>query len=122
MIKFDDMEKILAVDCDDTLVLYEDNEWEGHKDFDQTIVIDNNGYSQRVMPHYKHIAMVKRFKFLGYKVIVWSGTGGWWARKVVETLGLELYVDMTMSKPLFHCDDSDKIEAIVGRRIYMNRK
>lgn len=121
MVKFEN-DKSLFVDCDDTLVLYDDDEWEGHKEYDSTILIDNNGYMQRVLPHYRHIQMIKRFKFLGYKVVVWSLTGAWWAEKVVKTLGIENYVDMVMSKPLFHCDDQEDVRVIVGKRIYMNRK
>lgn len=79
-------DKIIFVDVDDTLVLW-------------------SSTSPTYTPHHGHILMLKKFKARGHKIVVWSA-GGWeWANKIVNELGLELYVDIVMSKPAWFIDD-----------------
>lgn len=114
MITFDNNKSIFS-DVDDTLIMYTFPIEFAHR----TITIDNNGWKQTVLPHYEHIEMLKRFKFLGYKVVVWSATGSQWAEKITKELGLEPYVDICMSKPGYYVDDlHGHADDILGKHIY----
>lgn len=110
-------DKWLFVDVDDTLIAYE---WPSELEKD-TILIDNNGWQQRVLPRKEHIKILKTFKFLGYNVCVWSLTGAYWPEKIVKELKIEEYVDITMSKPLFLMDDQP-VENQSWKRIYKELK
>lgn len=79
-------DRCLFVDCDDTLIIWEEepNKWH---------------------PHQKHIDMIKRFHERGQSVIIWSAGGYKWALEVVKHLGLEPYVHTVMSKPAWYIDD-----------------
>lgn len=113
MVKFEN-DKSLFVDVDDTLIIYDPPEHLRS----QAIIMDNGGFKQEVLIHKKHVELIRRFKFLGYKVVVWSKTGAFWAEKIVKELGLENDVDMVMSKPLYFVDDRKELDAIVGKHIY----
>lgn len=87
-------------DVDDTLVL-----WDMEDDPD-AIEFRCYGQTHRLVPHKKHIEILKRHKEDGYKIIVWSAGGEAWARTIVDTLDLGDYVDYTISKPDWFYDDS----------------
>jgi phosphoserine phosphatase len=58
-----------------------------------------------LLPHRKHIEQLKKHKMRGHTVVVWSA-GGWdWAKAVVETLQLQNFVDLVISKPVWAYDD-----------------
>lgn len=58
-----------------------------------------------VIPHEKHLLMIKRHKQLGNTVVVWSKSGPEWARNIVEYFGLSGYVDLVCGKPCVVYDD-----------------
>lgn len=98
-------EKTLAVDVDETLVLFKyPPELEG-----QAVEFNAFGFPYRVVPHYKHIDAIKQFKARGHGVIVWSAGGGKWAEAVVKFLGLEEHVDLIMTKVDWAIDDKKDI-------------
>jgi FMN phosphatase YigB (HAD superfamily) len=105
----------LFSDVDETLILF------GKEDHPEAIELENNGFKMRVVPHKKHIDMIKRCKFRGHRIVVWSAGGSEWAEHVVKSLGLEDYVDLVISKPDFYIDDlkSDKFMP-ESNRVYFN--
>ncbi len=109
-------ETIAAFDVDETLVLwFHDTRYLEGKDF----IDPHDGTTHRLVPHSKHIKLLKDFKARGYTIIVWSGGGFQWAETVVKTLGLEDYVDICMSKLTKLIDDLQPHE-IFGSRIYLD--
>lgn len=96
-----DNENIVCFDVDDTLVMWNIPIGREH----EAIIFDNFGYSERLLPHYKHIELLKQFKVRGQYVVVWSQGGYKWASEVVKKLGLEDYVDCVMPKPKWIVDD-----------------
>lgn len=63
------------------------------------------GYDECLVPHKKHVEMLKQFAFRGHTVVVWSQGGSDWAEAAVEALGLQKYVDIIMPKPYWFFDD-----------------
>jgi FMN phosphatase YigB (HAD superfamily) len=104
-------------DCDDTLVMHDD---ELPKDL---YIADPYmfGHTMLVRKHERHIKLLKDFKGRGYTVVVWSAGGAKWAKAVVDALEIEPYVTLCMSKPLKYIDDLQAHE-IMGARIYLNEK
>lgn len=106
-------------DCDSTLVM-----WEGDVSFEgkEKSVIEikcpyDNGVI-RLLPHSKHVQMLIGHARTGWSVVVWSA-GGWeWAEAVVKALGVEQYVDIVMSKPVYAYDDLPLSEAVGVRRYF----
>lgn len=94
-------ENIVCIDVDDTLVIW--NVPPGREG--ETVLFNNFGYAEWLLPHQAHIRLLKQFKVRGQHVIVWSQGGYQWAREVVKCLGLENYVDAVMSKPKWIIDD-----------------
>lgn len=89
-------------DVDDTLVMWN---WP-HEKRDEVIVIkDELDISNHVVPHQPHIKAVKAHAKAGDFVVVWSQGGAAWAQCVVDTLGLDKYVDLVIGKPLWYYDD-----------------
>lgn len=94
-------DNVVCFDVDETLVI-----WNWPQSLvDKTFVFDNFGAAERLLPHDKHIKLMKDFKVRGHKVIVWSQGGYAWAREVVKKLELESYVDFVMAKPKWLIDD-----------------
>lgn len=105
-------------DVDDTLVLWE------HKDklTKGLDFIDPHDKSVHMLvPHKKHIKLLKDFKARGYTNIVWSGGGNSWAETVIKTLKLQKYVDIVMTKPMKFVDDLSANE-VLGSRIYLKHE
>jgi hypothetical protein len=99
--KVTENDNIITVDVDDTLVIW--NVPPGREE--ECITFDNFGYAQRLLPHRKHIELLKQFKVRGHYIIVWSQGGYQWAREVVKVLGLEEWVDEVKTKPKWYIDD-----------------
>jgi len=123
-------DRIVAFDCDDTLVMWEGREWEpgpNRVEFhcpisltgDNVIIKTDTVY---LVPHTKHIQKLKGYKRSGYYIIVWSAGGGAWAKEVVRVLGLEEHVDFVTSKPVYLYDDLPLNEAIGQRKYYQLKK
>jgi hypothetical protein len=110
-------DKVMMCDVDETLVIYN---WPKDRE-GETVEITNNGITKRLLPFFAHVELIKKFKFLGYDVVVWSMTGEAWANKIVEALELKDYVTLTMSKPMFYTDDQP-CENWMGTRIYKDNK
>lgn len=92
-------------DVDDTLVIWD---WKSinPEGIGLVYVVDpNSGVSERVMPHYRHIELMRQFKARGHTVMVWSQGGHEWAEAVCKTLGIEMLVDYVMDKPNWYVDD-----------------
>jgi hypothetical protein len=107
------------VDVDDTLVIWD---W---KPFDPegtnlvSIANPEANCSELVMPHDRHIQLIRQFKARGHTIVVWS-QGGWaWAESVVKTLGIENLVDLVMDKPNWYIDDLPS-EAFMRLPIYLH--
>ncbi len=92
-------------DVDDTLVIWDWREVNP----DATDLIDikspNSGTSVCVMPHRRHIELMKQFKARGHTVYVWSQGGHEWAEAVCIELGITDMVDYCMDKPNWYVDD-----------------
>lgn len=113
-----DNDMVVVIDCDDTLVMWNNNEyWINSPDkVEVTDPIDNA--TVYLIPHKQHIALVGKYKAQGYTVIVWSAAGYRWAEAVVKALKIENNVDFCMSKPLKYVDDL-RAEHILGSRVYI---
>lgn len=96
-------EPTVFFDVDDTLVLW--GSYHGHHPDPRAVAFDCYGTEYKLLPHFKHIELLKDLKKQGYKIIVWSAGTAPWAREVVRGLGLEEYVDHILSKPTFYVDD-----------------
>lgn len=107
-------EMVTMWDCDDTLVMWGDKENPNAMHF----VDPHDGTKHLLVPHKKHVKLLKDFKARGYVVVLWSGGGWQWAETVAKTLGIEDYVDFVMTKPSKYIDDLQAVE-ILGSRIYL---
>lgn len=107
-------DNVYYYDCDDTLVMWDNK----HKTETNTVLFNCHGFSENLVPHQGHIDHLKKAKqFDKATIIVWSA-GGWeWAKQVVETLGLEEYVDAVMTKPNYYIDDLNCTD-FMGKHIY----
>lgn len=76
-------EKLVAFDCDDTLVMWDDSADNYTPDANKLAVVDpylSAGYTGEpryvyLTPHKKHIQKLKGYKRTGFTVIVWSMGG-----------------------------------------------
>lgn len=96
-------DRTVVVDCDDTLVHWNISKYLDY--YKQFIIFEHEGYHVTLFPNKKNINLVRKFKKLGYSVIVWSQSGKDWAKKVVEELELVSYVDIVGTKPNYYIDD-----------------
>ena len=109
---------VVTFDCDDTLVIWNDNEyWVSGSDkvcfedpYDKSMIF--------LYPHTQHINLMKKYKAQGYTVIVWSAGGSLWAKEVVDKLKINNLVDVIMSKPIKYVDDLPASQ-ILGSRVYI---
>lgn len=97
--------RLVMFDVDDTLVIWDwrsvDSEGKGLV----TIKDPNGGCAEAVLPHYRHIELMRQFKARGHTVVVWSQGGHEWAAEVCKVLGIENIVDLVMDKPNWYVDD-----------------
>lgn len=121
-----DGEMVVTFDVDDTLVMWPENDRfrinqaSSAQPSEGSIEIPA-GYGTGVfhlVPHTKHIELLKNMKARGHVVVVWSAAGVKHAESVVKTLKLEPYVDVVMTKPCKYVDDL-KVESWFGPRIYL---
>lgn len=110
-------EMIVYFDCDDSLCMWTDNIYlpggdkiEFEDPYDSSLVY--------LIPHYRHIKLLKDYKERGYTVIIWSAAGYRWAQVVAKILELEEYIDYCQSKPIKFVDDLQASE-ILGDRVYI---
>lgn len=89
-----------CVDCDDTII-----QWNLSKYPDlPRITINYNGPAVVVL-NQRNINTVKKFKLLGYPIIIWSRTGADYAEVIARATGLDKIATAYMNKPLFYLDD-----------------
>jgi len=92
--------KVVAVDCDDTLVM-----WDRSKYPDlPRVMVDLCGPTELVV-NQKNVNLVRKLSKLGYSIVVWSQTGYDWAVTVGKAVGLDDCVSLYMTKPRYHVDD-----------------
>ena len=106
-------------DCDDTLVMRNDNEWEP-REGRVRFVDPHTKEVYYLTPHKKHIQILKEHFERGFTIIVWSAAGHDWAKTVYETLGLKDYVHYHMTKPSKFFDDLQANE-VLGQRVYLKQ-
>ena len=109
--------RTIFYDVDDTLVIWNwkavDPEGSGLIAIRDT----QSNHTEHLLPHQRHIELLKQFKARGHTIVVWS-QGGWqWAETVVRALGLEKLVDIVISKPDWYVDDLPA-SAFMGGNIY----
>src|ERR1051326_8851461 len=93
-------QKFYASDVDETLVII-DNIPEGIDESTLVKICINPNKPDAwcwAMRHERHIDMMRKMAARGFTIVVWSAGGEEWANYVVELLGLEGLVDVTMSK------------------------
>lgn len=97
--------RLVTFDVDDTLVIWD---WQSVDPTGNGLIPikdTNSGITQYVLPHYRHVELLKQFKSRGHTVVVWSQGGSAWAAYVCRALGIENAVDYCMDKPNWYVDD-----------------
>lgn len=85
----------------------------------QNYIVVNEGLYKRVFTvHDAHVECIKDFKARGHNVVVWSAGGADWAAVVIDSLGLQDYVDMITCKPDWYFDDL-KVTEWMGKQCYI---
>jgi predicted phosphatase len=97
---------VVGVDVDDTLVSWstKDSDKPPHPEC-VPIGIVFDGKIEQYWVFLPNLKSLKTHKHKGHAIVVWSGSGFAWAKKVVEVLALEDYVDLIMAKPKWLLDD-----------------
>lgn len=111
--------RIVMFDVDDTLVIWDWKELDPEGTNLVSISNPDGKCTELVMPHNRHITLMRQFKARGHTVVVWS-QGGWaWAESVVKTLGIEDLVDIVMDKPNWYVDDLPA-EAFMKKPVFLD--
>lgn len=109
-------EKLLFVDVDDTLIM-----WQWEPEYNEKTIFYKDPYTNKrfeVLPNRPNITLLKEKAFRGFTVVVWSAGGWQHAEAVVKALKLASYVDYVMSKPTAYVDDKD-VNDWFPMRIYL---
>jgi predicted phosphatase len=111
--------RLVTFDVDDTLVIWD---WRSVDPEGKGLVQIKNpdgNCTETVLPHYRHIELLRQFKARGHTVVVWSQGGSAWAASVCRTLGIDHLVDYAMDKPNWYVDDLPS-EAWMRAPIYLD--
>lgn len=100
-------------DVDDTLVMWYQHYEPGFDD--KCISIDFLENRHALVPHKKHIELLKDLYAQGWTVVVWSAGGLEWAQTVTKALGLENHVHHILAKPYRYVDDLYSDEFMLNR-------
>jgi FMN phosphatase YigB (HAD superfamily) len=121
MYKLARSEHTIAFDCDDTLIIWDENHM---KPFDDSVklICPHDGAITYHRVHKRHVEFLKKQHAKGYTVIVWSSAGSGWAESVVKSLNLEKYVDFVMSKPQKWVDDATNPADVLGVRVFLSEE
>ena len=111
--------RVVMFDVDDTLVMWDWREYSPDGEGTIDIVNTECNVIECVLPHYRHIQLLKQFKARGHTVIVWSQGGHSWAENVVKALQLQDLVDIVMDKPTWYVDDLSA-QVFLGGPIYLH--
>ena len=108
-------EQILAVDIDNTLLL-----WDEHDSGNQSVVFTDpyTGETKQVKVHEAHLRIVKSRLSRGAVLLVWSSSGYRWVEAALFALQLEHPRVIVLSKPIAYIDDKPCAEWM-GERIYL---
>lgn len=97
-------EQVVYFDVDDTLVKWDDTFTQPGND--KVAFLDPYDNSINYLtPHKKHIALLKKYKGRKNLIIVHSAAGVMWVKSVIQTLKLEEYVDICLTKSTKYVDD-----------------
>ncbi len=110
-------EKLLYVDCDDTLILWDKSEYSE----EPKVLIECYEEPASVVVHKKNVNLVRKFYLLGYGIIVWSATGSKWAKAVGHAVGIDSMVTAYLTKPRYHLDDKP-CATWMGENVYRSMK
>ena len=69
-------------------------------------------WTEKLVPHRKHIEQLKKHKMRGHIVVLWSAGGADWCAAVAKAFNLENIVDLCISKPNWAYDDLQPNEFI----------
>lgn len=124
--KIFNFDQVVTIDVDDTLVLWPESHRDYTKPASHTLPYEGavgfkdpyDGTTNWLVPHQKHIDLIKKYKGRGFLVIVWSAGGVQWANSVVDSLGIRDYVDIILTKPSRYVDDLT-CEKWMGNRVYI---
>lgn len=111
-------ERVAFFDCDDTLILW-DNEKYGGPNAETVDFGDDTTYFP-IIPHIRNIELLKKLKLQGYGIVIWSAAGAEWAEKVTKKLKLEEYTDFVMAKPEICVDDLLDAKRIIKSVIWLD--
>ena len=95
-------DNVMYVDIDETLVLWEATSEQKQK---YGVDFDHFGEPAVLVPHKKHIQIIKNSKARGHTIVFWSQGGYEWCKQIVTKLGLLGYADAILSKPKWFLDD-----------------
>ncbi len=124
-------DKVVYVDCDDTLVFWssseEDKSKYGAVEFTcpGSMVYDTDGseigyageWTERLLPNWPQIEELRKFKIRGYKIVLWTQSGAAWAEAIAKTLKMENIVDVCITKPTYIFDDLPASEFMPQSRL-----
>jgi len=111
--------RVIFVDVDETLILWDWKQFDPEGKDLIRIADPVGNFSQMLLPHQRHITLLKQFKTRGHTIVVWSQGGNHWAESVVKALDLEDHVDLVMDKPSWYIDDLPA-SAFMGNNIYLH--
>jgi phosphoserine phosphatase len=124
VMKINKSEFRVAVDIDDTLIMYPsknaDTATLKHRGY-QTFTNIHTGELFWARPSKVHIDLIKASKHRGYEVTVWSAAGWAHAEQIVKELGIEMFVDNIETKYTKLIDDLSPNE-VFPIRIYLESK
>lgn len=111
---------VVMFDCDDTCVMWNNNEYWLDGDEKIELVDPYDNATVYLYPHTQHINLMKKYKKQGYTIVLWSAAGHLWAKEVADKLKINDLVDIIMSKPIKYVDDIST--GILGSRVYIPYK
>lgn len=114
-------DKVVAFDCDQTLVMWGENRNEPKPDRIE-IIDPQDGERLQLTPHHLHIRKLKGYHRAGWFVIVWSMGGGEWAKAVSDALGITEHTSLIIGKPTVLFDDMPTGEAFGTRKYFQPKK
>lgn len=114
MYNFNPSELPVGIDCDQTLIKWVEADIPGPG----KIEFDYYGTKVYLTPHNYHVAIVKSYFHRGYYNRVWSANGPYWAKQVVDKLGLQDHVHEVCCKLVKCLDDTTNPGSITGPLIF----
>jgi hypothetical protein len=110
-------DRTVYIDCDDTLVMWP-KDYKKKKKGRVKCIDHYNKTVNYLIPHKKHINLLKAYKGRGFFCVAWTAAGSLWFLEVIKQLKLEKYVDLVITKPEKYVDDLDS-SVWIGPRVYL---